>query len=153
MVFLAVSAISGAAPDRARFVLPETPDYETTEGTAHLAWKAGDHEIGASNLGFEVQRSSDSAFSQAESYYEGTENGTFVSGLPGGEFFFRVRAIDPDGVAGGWSPSLRVNVRYPSPTLVKTLMTMGAIVFCCTVVVVITGHRKTVRETAEKTTT
>lgn len=145
---MALAAVSEATPDRARFVLPETADYETTEGTAQLAWGAGGYEIGASSLSFEVQRSTDSGFSDAETYYEGTENGTFVSGLPGGEFFFRVRAIDPHGAAGDWSPPVRVIVSYPSPMLVKTLMIAGAIVFCGTLTVVVTGHRRTVRETA-----
>lgn len=132
-----------AAQETVQFVKPETTDYETSEGTVHLAWQVAGREVGTTDLQFQIEQDSNPSFSTATHYYEGPENGTFVSGLPEGDFYYRVRAIDSAGTPGEWSsPALHVTVDYSPPMLVATLMIVGAIVFVSTVSVIIGGHRK-----------
>jgi len=129
-------------PPDVAFVLPETSEVTTSEGTVQLAWQVGGEEIGSTELSFEIERATDAAFKTAERYYTGSENGTFVSGLPTGEFYFRARAVDGAGNTGAWSAEpIHVTVEYASATLVKTLMVIGTLVFIATVVVIVRGHR------------
>ena len=109
-----------AGPDRTDWLraelarAPEGAEHLTNEGTVQLAWRVGDAEIGSTDLQFQVQRGRDPSFAAAEIHYEGPENGTFVSGLPGGTFYFRVRAFDHEGRAGPWSAPARRGSRRPS---------------------------------------
>jgi len=135
-------------PPDVEFVLPESIEVTTNEGMVQLAWKVAGEEIGSTELSFEIERATDAAFETAESYYTGSENGTFVSGMPTGEFFFRARAVDATGSTGAWSAEpIHVTVQYASATLVKTLMLIGTLVFITTVVVIVRGHRHANRNT------
>lgn len=149
LLLVGATHVSGAeAPPDVAFVLPESSAYTTSEGTVQLAWKVAGQEIGSTDLNFEIERATDAAFAFAELYYAGPENGTFVSGLPAGEFYFRARAIASDGSTGAWSKDpIRVTVQYASAALVKTLMLLGTFVFLATVVVIVRGHRHANRNT------
>lgn len=80
----------------------------------------------------------------------GDDRASFVSGLPGGPMQIRVRAVTRDGRTGPWSPPLRVEVNYPSRRTVALLMALGSLLLVATVVVIVTGHRRTVSASAQE---
>ena len=93
-------------------------------------------------LRFALEQAPTERFARAEERYRGPDRGSFVSGLPEGDTWFRVRAIDEEGRAGAWSAPMRIEVAYPSPTLVARLFALGAAVLGCTVLAVALGHRR-----------
>lgn len=101
------------------------------DGHLKLAWEMSD----ASDR-VEVQQSTDKEFNGAIRVYRGPDNATVISGLENGTYYFRLKHID-----GEWSDTARVIVRHHSLTLALTLCVLGALVFLCTVAVVVTGVR------------
>lgn len=148
-LFFAATLAEGArALPGVEFVLPESSEVETSEGTLQLAWQIPGAAIGSTDFNFEIQRATDVAFSSTELYYTGPENGTFISGLPAGDFYFRVRTVGTGGGVGPWSQRpIHVIVKYASAGLVTTLMLIGTVVFIATVLVVIKGHKNAGRST------
>lgn len=91
-------------------------------------------------LHFELQRSRSATFDAVKTIYEGPDLASFRSGLPNGNFFYRVRAVSSnDGVTGAWSQPLKVIVAHQSLTLAFSLAGVGFVVFLAIVVVVLLG--------------
>jgi hypothetical protein len=111
----------------------------TSEGHATLSWAA--RESGGPARTFELQYSDRSDFDTARTWYRGPDRASFVSGLPEGETWFRVRALE-DELAGPFSEPIAVEVRYASDAVVARLMALGAVVFLATVATVVIGHRR-----------
>lgn len=121
----------------------------TTEGHATLRWTLEEVEEGKGDaVRFEIQQSFDADFSSAEMRDPGRDRAMFVSGLPEGSNYFRVRAIDieGEGAPGAWSEPVIVVVDYPDRNLVTGLFGVGLVVFIATVGSVIVGHLRHVRE-------
>lgn len=134
---------AGPPPPLVEFIQPPETTVTTTEGIVQLVWRVTGEEIGTTHFSFELQRATEPTFAQPTTHYQGTENGTFVTGLVRGNMYFRVRAINEAGEAGPWSdPPQRVTTAYPNPPLVATLMVIGAIVFLLTAIVIVRGHRQ-----------
>lgn len=160
-MYLILVPIAGAAeepPDymetAPRFISPEISAgdsvYVTDEGKAALAWemegvKPRENEVAVE---FELQEAPTAKFENPEVRYQGPDAATYVSGLPEGDFFYRVRAIQ-DGLTGPWSKPITVRVKYVRFDLVLTLLASGAVVFVATVLTVSLGHRRIAREQAE----
>jgi hypothetical protein len=112
----------------------------TKEGHATLSWKVD--ETNGGPWAFEIQQSFDGDFANAEIRDPGRDQSMFVSGLPDGTNYFRIRAIGAGGATGDWSEPLHVVVNYHGRGLVVTLLSVGCLVFLATVVVVLAGHRR-----------
>lgn len=89
---------------------------------------------------FELQQGTGKDFSTAEMIYSGPDQGTYVSGLPNGEFFYRVRAVDPQETKmGQWSSTIQRTVKHPSLEFALGLMGVGATVFLSTIGMIAMG--------------
>lgn len=109
--------------------------FVSSDGTVDLVWSA---EPADPELSYELQSSDNSRFTDAITRYSGLDSGSFISGLAGKSYFFRVRAIDNE-TAGPWSETLEVEVNYVDRGQVKTLMFIGTFCFIATVVIIVGG--------------
>lgn len=130
-------------------LMPPAFDYEgphldnptiTTDGKVRVVWI---HELEAESdqtILFELHQSQTETFEDHKLIYKGQDMASFISGLPDGSYYFRVRAINPttDNISD-WSESLVVNVQHYSLSFAFTLMLIGGIVFILTVFVVVYG--------------
>lgn len=114
----------------------------TTEGHTVLAWSLADD---SETVRFELQRATDSSFSDARTIYLGIDHGSFVSGLRSGESWFRVRATTEDGRQGPWSEPVMVEVSYASTTEVVRMLLLGALVLIATIATIVAGHHRVER--------
>ena len=108
----------------------------THSGHVKIVWKwMHDQEVS-----FILQQADTANFSNAEIIYKGPDRASFVSGLPNGNYYFRLRAINSaDEMASSWSKPVVVKVRHHSLFLALTLAGVGAFVFVITTAVVIKG--------------
>ena len=135
-----------AAAPVPHFTSPEPSPYVATEGKAALVWQLEDLEDGARR--FELQESRQPDFDDARTRYEGLDRATYVSGLPGGDFYYRVRVVSDGDAPGAWSDAMHVRVEYVSFKVVLWLVGTGVVVFVATVFTVLTGHGRAVRAEA-----
>ena len=114
------------------------PEY-TKSGFFKLSWAVENRK----DVKFKIEESTDPTFDKFKIKYEGPDLATFVSGLPDGEYFYRVRAISKEnGQKSGWSKTLDVTVEHHSLKLAFTLLILGAIVFIATTSLVLYGNYK-----------
>jgi hypothetical protein len=111
-----------------------------------VVWSLADSLIQSRLITFELQRSRDSLFSNARTLYKGSDLASFVSGLPNGDYYFRVRTILDKPGSAAWSKTLLLRVRHQSLVLAFTLFGLGAVVFVSTVLLIIIGNRNAKRE-------
>lgn|GEM_PF-1351336 len=126
---------------RVQFLDDDGSRVVSKEGTIDLVW--GWHEATADrdNWVFELEQATDATFSEPVLRYQGVDYSTFISGLPAGKYFFRVRAISPQGAATDWSEAIKVvEIQYAGKTLVYVLMGVGACVFLATGLTIVAGH-------------
>lgn len=91
---------------------------------------------------FEVQESSDEMFSSPTPVYKGPDLATFLSGRSDGNYYYRVRTVEP-GAPGPWSSVHRVEVNHHSLARAFLFLSVGAIVFLATIFVIVRGDRET----------
>lgn len=114
------------------------PEY-TKSGFFKLSWAIENKK----DVIFRVIESQDPAFENYKVKYEGPDLATFVSGLPDGEYYYRVRAISGESSwKSDWSKTLNVTVEHHSLRLAMTLMVIGAVVFISTVGLILYGNTK-----------
>jgi len=114
----------------------ETDSHDLTaeSGYIRLSWQAG------AGVPYELQQDTVPDFTNARWVYRGPDRASFVSGLPDGTYYFRVRSGD-----GVWSPPLRLAVKHQSLVLAFSLFGIGATVFLLTAGMVVRGARETER--------
>lgn len=120
---------------------PATSPATAPEGHVQLRWEPPASD-GAEPLHYQIEQSRSSDFTAAEVRDLGPDRATFVSGLPPGTVWFRVRAVDGSSAVGPWSEPVAVRVVYPSRELVRNLLILGFLVFLATVGFVLGGHLK-----------
>jgi len=101
--------------------------------------KGEDEEIGVRI--YELQQSPTAEFETPRLLYKGPDTGTFVSGLPEGSTYFRIRDVTREESPGPWSETLEVRVNYPAPWLVKTLVGFGTLLALILLTTIILGSR------------
>lgn len=99
---------------------------------------------------FELQGARNAAFEDAKTYYRGADERTFISGLAGGNYFFRIRIQETEDTVGPWSDTLAVEVNYVGMSQVQTLMIIGATCLAATVAIILGGSLRTRRELADR---
>ncbi len=98
---------------------------ETNEGHTTLVWSAQDGDPT-----YELQCSTDQSFTNPTTVYRGRDEASFVSGLPNGRFFFRVRARQTvEDSWGPWSDTLVLSCRHHSMILAWSLFAAGGLLF------------------------
>lgn len=118
------------------------PTERTASGYLKLSWKPGAPATETAPCEFELQQAFRQDFVQTNLVYKGKDYATFLSGLPDGQFYYRVRAVTPDGAQhSDWSAPVLVRVAHHSLRLAFLLFGIGAVVFLITVGIVIQGVR------------
>lgn len=119
--------------DQAAPVLKMAGKTVSNNGHVKLQWK-----VTRQGQAVEVQQASDQNFESARTVYRGLEEGTFISGLPDGNYYYRVRHI-----GGAWSDAVLLTVKHHSLRSALVLFALGAIVFALTAFIVIKGALNT----------
>lgn len=121
-----------AAPAGAvEFTLPEEESFLTEDGTLQLEWEGS-----SGDAIFRVERSGSPEFHETRILYDGPDSATFVSGLPEGDHYLRIREN-----GGSWSDRvLHVRVEFVSRTLVAVLLGAGTLCFLLLVFMLVQGH-------------
>lgn len=112
-----------------------------------IQWAPADASASA-DVSFQLQTSRAADFAEGTMLYEGPDRGTVVTGLPEGDYFYRVREMSASGVASEWSSPLTVRVDYPGRGGVTLLMGLGLVVFLATLTAIAMGHSRCVSERA-----
>lgn len=92
---------------------------------------------------YQLQQAAQPDFADAVTRYQGPEQGSVLTGFAEGTYYFRVRALGPEGEPGPWLDTFVFEVEYADMRLVYSLMATGVIVFILTVGAILAGHRKT----------
>ncbi len=117
------------------------PVVDTSDGTVKLVW--GDQAevletVDESSLPlFELQQGGDESFSDAVVRFRGTDVESYVSGLPEGSHYFRVRQAD-----GEWSVPMEVTVTFIDRHHLFFLLAIGFAVASSTAGAIIFGYLK-----------
>jgi len=123
------------------FLAPDTSTAVSDDGTVQLVWASSGDRVS-----YEVRRSSGPGFEGSTLVYEGRDTATFVSGLPEGEHYFKVRSKVEGGAYRDWPDKAFVlTVEYIDGRLVAVLMSAGFVTFVAIVGTIIWGHRNTER--------
>lgn len=118
----------------------------TKDGHVKLVWRVPDAPEDPL-WQFEVQVDSAATFPEPTQLYRGPDLATFVSGLPDGEYYYRIRVVGPEvDQPGPWEQAY-VRVEHHPLSLALTIAGIGSVVFLLTVIVVIRGAMKS--ETVE----
>lgn len=108
------------------------------EGYVKISWKVPKDTSG----NFIIQQSNDPTFKgEIKTVYEGSDMATFVSGLPDGVYFYRVKHIIHEKESK-WSETLEVRVVHRSLVLAFSLFGLGAVVVLLTAGIIILGNRR-----------
>jgi len=103
----------------------------STAGYFQLSWQ---DDTGQS---FQLQQAPHPTFEDAVTLYDGSDRATVISGLPNGDYFYRVRSDD-----GLWSDTLKVSVKHHSLAKALGFFGLGAVMFIVMVVLLINGIRR-----------
>lgn len=106
---------------------------ESDSGVVNLEWAGADE---ATEVEFELEKSNDSDFSDAQLIYKGRDQSTHLTGLREGEYFFRVR----ESGESRWSEPLRVKVQFISRDKLFALLGVGFVVCIFTAAAIFQGH-------------
>ena len=120
-------------------IFTNNPIEQTESGHVKLSWKVPNSSSSAAPWVFELQKSNDPNFSSAVQLYRGPDLATFLSGLPNGNYFYRVRTSIRGEAHSDWSPTILVKVKHHSLSLALWLFGIGATVFLLTVGIVVQG--------------
>lgn len=134
-----LAACKAHALDRPEFDIPL--ENTTTSGYIKLIWSMESGDADLPGYRFELQQDQSRDFSAPKLIYTGKDFATFLSGLRTGDYYYRVRLTDGDALSE-WSEPALVQVRHHSLSLALSLFGLGALVFVCTVGIVVHGHRK-----------
>lgn len=116
---------------------------ESHSGHIKIIWE--DSGVNPDGVDFQLQQSQDPTFATSKTLYQGDDLGTFLSGLPNGEYYFRLRKVDERSAEplSGWSAPLWLTVEHHPLSLALWLFVLGAVVFALTVFVLLKGVRDT----------
>ncbi|MCB0261612.1 MAG: hypothetical protein KDE52_17470 [Calditrichaeota bacterium] len=131
----------------------EAPQFVTpTEnivnaGYIRIRWMAIPSDNQNETVEYELQQSTEKDFGNFRVKYKGVDLASYVSGLPNGTFYYRIKAIDTaTGNESLWSAPIKVDVVHHSLTLAFWLMGIGSIVFFATAGVIWHGTRSAANE-------
>ncbi|WP_026279652.1 fibronectin type III domain-containing protein [Thioalkalivibrio sp. ALJ16] len=106
----------------------DAPPERSTDGGFTLSWEAA----GAVAL----EQAAGPDHGDARIIYEGHDTSTVVSGLPDGEYRFRLRASDADD----WSDTATVRVEHHSLARAFGFFVLGGVVFLVLIVAILRGR-------------
>lgn len=113
-------------------------DNFSDSGYIKIQW---DDDNNIPNATFRLEQSEDPDFQDPKVVYTGPDRASFISGLPNGHYYFRIRTEAGDEISE-WSSTISVRVKHHSLTMALSLASLGLVVFMLTVAVVISGVKK-----------
>jgi len=128
-------SVSFTAPD------PESALNNTT-GHIDLVWAPQTEDVEKA-LQYELISAETATFEDSLTHYAGHDTRSFLSGLEGRTYFFKVRATDGANATGPWSEPLKVEVQYVSRSRVHSFMWVGAICLIATITIIVGGSLRT----------
>ena len=141
------AVVNGRSSTNPRPQFTNPLQLENNAGQIKLVWRVADSLLAREKLvKFELQQSHEASFETSRTLYKGSDLASFVSGLPDGDYYYRVRTFEESGSIGEWSETLYLKVRHQSLSLAFTLFGLGAIVFISTVVLILYGNKKAEKE-------
>ena len=103
-----------------------------TAGFYRLSWEMD-------NAGrVELEQADNPTFTDAVLRYRGPDRASVISGMPNGEWYYRVRTVGKLG-AGPWSKSVAVTVTHHPLARALMFFALGVVVFLATVVLILRG--------------
>lgn len=114
----------------------------TDSGHTRLEWSSPNSQLEDSTIEFELQKSGSSSFQSPLTIYRGPDTASFVSGLPNGIHYYRVRSVDTNQNTSTWSEPVEITVQHHSLQLAFTLFAVGLVVFAATVFVIVKGSKQ-----------
>jgi hypothetical protein len=128
----------------AQYTVPEfvPPSLEKTEsGYIKLSWRTEEVQPDTALI-FELQQADNPDFAPNTLIYRGKDYATFISGLPDGNYYYRLRCVSQESdKKSDWSRPKLVLVEHHALRLALLLFGIGATVFLLTVGIVIKGIR------------
>lgn len=103
----------------------------STAGYFQLRWQD------SASQSFQLQQASNAAFRDAATLYRGPDQATVISGLPDGDYFYRIRGDEQQ-----WSEPLKVSVKHHSLGKALGFFGLGASMFLVMLVLLIKGARR-----------
>lgn len=120
-----------------RFTVPST--LTIPSGSFTLKWTSPEDPV---STRFELQEGTQRNFSSPRIIYAGPDRGTYISGLPNGDFFYRVRLVNvQEPEKSQWSSPVHRAVQHPSLTFALSVMGVGAIVLISTISIIAVGAK------------
>ena len=119
------STVAGASPKL------NSDTKLSTAGYFQLSWQD------ESGLSYQLQQASYPDFRDAVTLYQGPDQATVISGLPDGDYFYRVRNEDES-----WSKAFKISVKHHSLAKALGFFSLGAAMFIVMIVLLIKGARR-----------
>lgn len=110
-------------------VLEVVEGTQTQQGIVKLAWKGADRQV------YELQEASSDSFQQPKIRYSGPDQGTFLSGLNDGTYYYRLRNQN-----GDYSNVVTLEIKHHPIQLAISLLLLGALVFVVTTALVVRNY-------------
>jgi len=118
--------------------VPKTPLKNSNDsGYFSIEWREDKKHPDAV---FVLEQSQDKNFEETKRIYEGLDRASFISGLPNGTYYYRIRK-KVNGVRSPWSNTIVVDIEHHSLYLALSLAAVGLIVFASTAGIIIKGVR------------
>ncbi|WP_018948343.1 hypothetical protein [Thioalkalivibrio sp. ALMg11] len=108
----------------------DAPPERSTDGGFTLAWEADAPVV--------LEQASGPDHANARILYEGGDTSTVISGLPDGDYRFRLRAADAD--AEQWADQATVTVKHHSLARAFGFFAVGAVVFLVLIGAILRGR-------------
>ncbi|MBS3799958.1 MAG: fibronectin type III domain-containing protein [Thioalkalivibrio sp.] len=121
LILLCLPMVAGGAPAF------DAPPERSTDGGFTLAWEA-DEPV-------QLEQASGPDYANARIVYQGRDTSTVVSGLPDGEYRFRLRAAGADQ----WSDVATITVEHHSLGRAFGFFAVGAVVFLVLIATIVRG--------------
>ena len=106
----------------------DAPPERSTDGGFTLAWEADGPVV--------LEQATGPDHGDARTLYEGGDTSTVISGLPDGEYRFRLRAADADA----WGDEATVVVEHHSLARAFGFFAVGAVVFLVLIGAILRGR-------------
>ena len=103
-------------------------------GDFQLSWQGG-----GEGAVYQLQQAGPEGFAAPAVEYRGPDTATQLSGLPDGEYRFRIRVVEPNPSA--WSESVSVQVSHHPLARALGFFGVGLVVFLATVMLIVRGSR------------
>ena len=136
-IFL-ISISTSASAESIKKPIPDVPlKINNDSGYFSIEWNEDKKHPDAIYI---LEQSKNKEFETKKTIYKGLDRASFISGLPDGTYYYRIRKVI-NGEKSPWSNTITVNIEHHSLYLALSLAVVGFIVFASTAGIIIKGVR------------